>query len=146
MDKLIDGVFITPQTRIEHPKGNIMHAMKCSGVGYAGFGEAYFSSVLSGAVKGWKRHKRMLLNLVVPLGEVKFVIYDDRENSRTNGCFMEVNLSNNNYARLTVPPMVWMAFKGMGEELNLLLNIASVEHDPNEADHVELDGFLYSWR
>ena len=34
-----------------------------------GFEEAYFSLIDKDAVKAWKRHKTMTLNLVVPLGD-----------------------------------------------------------------------------
>ena len=39
--------------------------MKCVDPGFEGFGEVYFSSVLQGLVKAWKRHSRMTLNLDV---------------------------------------------------------------------------------
>ena len=32
------------------------------------------------AIKGWKRHKKMVLNLIVPIGSVRFILYDDRKN------------------------------------------------------------------
>ena len=35
----------------------------------------------------------MTLNLSVPVGEIKFVLYDDRKNSKTFGEFDEINLS-----------------------------------------------------
>ena len=78
-----------------------MHAMKKSNVGYSGFGEAYFSQVESGVIKAWKRHHEMTLNLVVPVGAIHFVLYDDRHNSSTCSEFQQVTLSTENYYRLT---------------------------------------------
>jgi dTDP-4-dehydrorhamnose 3,5-epimerase len=140
---LIDGVLITPQRRILHPNGDILHALKASGAGYAGFGEAYFSIVHPGAIKGWKRHRRVTLNLVVPVGEIRFVLHDDRLGSPTQRGFSEVILGGENHARLTVPPGVWMAFQGRGEVQNLLLNIIDEEHDPAEAENIALGSFEY---
>lgn len=140
---LIAGVLLTPQKRILHPSGDILHALKASGPGYAGFGEAYFSTVHPGAIKGWKRHRRMTLNLVVPVGEIRFVIHDDRAGSPTQGKFTGLALGGKHHARLTVPPGVWMAFQGRGKDLNLLLNIIDEEHDPAEADNVPLETFAY---
>ena len=34
----------------------------------------YFSVVNPGVVKGWKLHKKMTCNLIVPIGTIKFVI------------------------------------------------------------------------
>ena len=73
----MDGVTLTPLKKITHPKGDIFHAMKASDDGFFGFGEAYFSTVNQGEVKGWKKHTEMTLNLVVVTGEIKFVVYDD---------------------------------------------------------------------
>jgi dTDP-4-dehydrorhamnose 3,5-epimerase len=87
----------------------------------------------------------MTLNLIVPIGEIKFVMHDDRENSITKGKFFEIILSPNNYKRLTIPPNIWMGFQGRGIGLNLLLNIADIEHDPNEAIRAELSNITYSW-
>ena len=147
MDKIdkIDGVILTPLKQIYHPKGNVFHCIKHSDVGYVGFQEAYFSTIKHGVIKPWKKHLKMTLNIIVPVGEIKFVIYDDREKSLSKGRFMEVNLSQNDYQRLTIPSTLWMAFKGIGESTNLLLNIANLEHDPTEVERVDLDTFIYNW-
>ena len=44
-------ILITPLRRIETTGGDVLHAMKHSDEGSAGFGEAYFSWVSGGAVK-----------------------------------------------------------------------------------------------
>ena len=142
----IDGVLLTPLKVIDVSGGDVLHGMKCSDPGYLGFGEAYFSEVESGAVKAWKRHKQMTLNLVVPLGAVRFIIFDDRENSKSNGKYQEVTLSRlSDYSRLTVPPMVWMGFQGIDDKTSILLNIANIEHIPEEADRKEINEIKYDW-
>lgn len=129
--------FVTPLKRIPTPGGEVMHALKASDDSYAGFGEAYFSTVEKGAVKGWKRHNRMTLNLVVPVGMVEFVVHDPEAAEAER--FRSFTLGPGaTYARLTVPPGLWMAFAGRAEGLNLVLNAASIEHDPDEADRADL--------
>ena len=142
----IDGVILTPLKVINVPGGDVLHGMKCSDSGYSDFGEAYFSTIDLGAVKAWKRHRKMTLNLVVPLGAIRIVIYDDRQNSKSNAQYQVVILSrDSNYCRLTVPPMVWMGFQGMDKKTSLLLNIADIEHVPEEADRKEIDEINYDW-
>ena len=46
------------------------------------FKESYFSTVNGDVIKPWKKHNKMTLNLVVPLGEIKFVLFDDRRESK----------------------------------------------------------------
>jgi len=135
----MDKVIVTPLKQIKNPKGDIYHGMKKSDEGFDGFGEAYFSTVHKDDIKGWKKHTRMTLNLVVPVGAIEFVVYDEDEKS-----FFSETLSQENYKRLTVKPGAWMAFRGVGEQ-NMLLNIASIEHDPNEAVNIELSEINYEW-
>jgi len=141
----IDGVVITPLTIIEVPGGNVLHAMKRSDNGYSGFGEGYFSMIEPGAVKAWKCHKEMTLNLIVPVGCIRFVLFDGSDGSLSLGDFQEIELSQSNYCRLTVPPMVWMGFQCIGEENAMLLNIANIPHTPEEVDKKTLDEIDFDW-
>jgi dTDP-4-dehydrorhamnose 3,5-epimerase len=135
----MDGVILRPLKQIYHPKGDIFHAMKKSDDGFDGFGEAYFSTINKGDIKGWKKHTKMTLNLIVPVGEIEFVVYNEETKE-----FFSVKLSQNNYQRLTVKPGLWMAFRGCSE-YNILLNLASIEHDPNEAINIDLSEINYEW-
>lgn len=142
---MIEGVSVTQLKRILHEKGDVYHAMKCSEESYHSFGEAYFSSINYADVKGWKKHNKMILNLVVPIGAVRFVIYDDRENSKTYQQFFEITISNKNYSRLTIAPGIWLSFQGIDKEINLILNLASIEHDPDESVSCDIERFEYDW-
>lgn len=145
MISLLEGVLITPLKEIFTPGGNVFHGMKATDPGYVGFGEAYFSKVESNNIKPWKRHRQMTLNLIVPLGSIRFVLFDDRLNSSTNGLFQELILSPENYFRLTVPPMIWVAFQGGPDVGGILLNVANIPHIQNESDRKILSEILYDW-
>ena len=140
---MIDGVIITPLKIIDVPGGDVFHGMKAGDSGFAGFGEAYFSTVEFGVIKAWKRHQKMTLNLVVPVGEIKFVIYDNKNMGKES--FQEVVLSKDNYSRLTIPPMVWVGFQGISRESSMLLNIANIPHIPEESDKKEISEIIYDW-
>ena len=135
----MDKIILTPLKQIHNPKGDIFHAMKKSDDGYSGFGEAYFSTIHKDDIKGWKQHTKMTLNLVVPIGAIEFVIYDEETKE-----FFSVVLSQGNYQRLTIKPNLWMAFRGI-DEYNILLNLASIEHNPKEAINKDLDELKYEW-
>jgi len=140
---MINDVIVTPLKIIDVPGGNVLHALKAEDSGYSGFGEAYFSTVESGAIKAWKRHRDMILNIVVPVGQIKFVLFDDRSDDKEE--FHEIILSKSNYCRLTVPPMVWMGFQGMSKNTSMLLNIASIPHDPHEVNRKFEEEIKYNW-
>ena len=135
----MDGIILTPLNQIHHPKGDIYHAMKKSDDGFDGFGEAYFSRVHKNSIKGWKKHRDMTLNLLVPIGEIEFVVYNEDIKE-----FFSVRISQNNYQRITIKPNLWLAFKGIDED-NMLLNLTSIEHDPNESENMELTSIPYEW-
>lgn len=143
---LIDGVSLTQLKVIHVPDGDVFHAIKASDPGYAGFGEAYFSTVHHGVVKPWKRHRQMTLNLVVIEGRVRFVVHDDRPDSTTCGVTAEYRIGlPDAYARLTIAPGLWMAFQGLAPGTSMLLNVADLAHDPAEADRRVKDDFPFDW-
>lgn len=143
---MLKGVLLSRHDIIPTRGGSVMHAMKYSDPGARGFGEAYFSTVEYGFIKGWKRHNKMTLNLLVPFGEIRFVLYDDRLAENTRGIFQEVVLSPKNYLRITVPPKIWVAFQGLASDRSLLLNLANMPHDPLESDAKQLDEIDFDWK
>lgn len=135
----MDGVIVNKLRKINHPKGDILKVIKKSDKSFSSFGEVYFSKINQASIKGWKKHKRMHLNLVVPIGEVKFVIYNEKSKK-----FFSINISEKNNKRLTVKAGLWVAFRGVGK-YNVLLNIASIEHDPKEILNLNIDEISYQW-
>jgi dTDP-4-dehydrorhamnose 3,5-epimerase len=129
-DVSLDDILVTPLKRIPTVGGDVLHALKKTDAGFDGFGEIYFSWVEQGAVKAWKYHKRMTLNLVVPVGEVSFVFHltNQKNNFRTE------NIGEERYVRLTVPPGIWFGFQGRGCGQSLLMNLADMAHEPDEVD------------
>jgi len=136
----VTQLLITPLKRIKVAGGDVLHGMKCSDPGYLDFGEAYFSIVEAGAIKAWKRHLRMTLNFVVPLGEVLFVFMDEE------GVIREEVVGKNRYVRLTVPPGIWFGFKGLFSPYSLVLNVADIPHDSSEIERKNLDEINYNWK
>lgn len=131
---MIDGVVVTPLRQIVDERGKVMHMLRSDSAVFQSFGEIYFSTVHPGAIKGWHIHHRMVLNYAVPHGAIKFVLFDDRPGSRTQGEFQELFLGPDNYCLVTVPPMVWNGFKGIGTETAIVANCASISHDPAEIE------------
>lgn len=136
-------ILVTPLRRIETSGGDVLHAMKQSDAGYGGFGEAYFSLVSGRAVKAWKRHTRMTMNVVVPVGQVRFVFREI--NAAGDDEFRIEDIGVERYVRITVPAGIWFGFQGLDTQQSLVLNIASIPHDPNEVERLALSGINYAW-
>ena len=137
----LKDILVTPLKRIQTDGGDVMHALKNSDKGFSDFGEVYFSWVEQGAIKAWKRHQRMSLNLVVPVGEVQFVFHLPEQNEG----FRVENIGEKHYVRLTVPSGIWFGFQGRASGCSLLMNVADIEHNPDEVMRKPLSTFTYAW-
>ena len=129
---MIEGVIITPLTQVLDERGKVMHMLRSDAQHFRGCGEIYFSLVHPGVVKAWHLHTQMTLNYAVPLGNIKLVLYDDREKSPTKGQIQELFVGPDNYCLVTIPPMIWNGFKGTGTQTAIVANCATLPHDPAE--------------
>lgn len=89
---LISGVTFTELRQVSDERGALLHMLRCDAAEFSRFGECYFSEVLPGAIKAWKRHRMQTQNLAVPVGRIRMVIYDNREGSVTRGQLQELQL------------------------------------------------------
>ncbi len=140
---MLNHVKLSKLSIIQTKGGNILHALKKSDNGFSGFGEAYFSCVEPNEIKAWKRHRTMISNIIVPTGKIKFVLFDSSNESLPSS--KEVILSQDNYFRLTIPPMLWLGFQNLSKNTSMLLNISQIEHDPDEIDRLDLHKLKYKW-
>jgi len=134
---MIDGVVITPLKQFPDERGTVMHMLRNDSPVFQEFGEIYFSTVHPGAVKAWHFHHRQTLNYAVPVGAIKFVLYDSRENSPTFGQIQEITLGEDHYSLVTVPPLTWNGFQGISEGTALVANCATHPHDASESEGLD---------
>ena len=144
---MIDGVRITHLKQIVDERGRVMHMLRRDDAVFQGFGEIYFSCVYPGVVKAWRCHMRTVLNYAVPVGHIKFVLYDDRPESKTRGKIQEIILGPDNYCLVTVPTLIWNGFSGIGTETAVVANCATEPHDPADIERLDsgTDRIPYHW-
>jgi dTDP-4-dehydrorhamnose 3,5-epimerase len=89
----------------------------------------------------------MTLNYAVIYGSIKFVLYDDRNNSSTKKEVQELFISTENYQLVTVPPGIWNGFKGIGTETSIIANCSTVPHTQEEIIRKEYNdnSIPYDW-
>ena len=131
----IDGVLVTALRQIVDERGAVLHHMRRDAPEFTTFGECYFSEIVPGAVKAWKRHREQTQHLAVPIGRVRFVVYDDRESSPTLGEIQVVELGRpDDYNRLRIPSGLWYGFTCLSNGPALIANCADLPHDPDDAE------------
>ena len=144
---MIDGVVISPRRQIVDERGKVMHMLKKTDPEFNEFGEIYFSFVFPGVVKAWHLHERMIINYSVPVGRIKLVLFDSRSDSPTKGELQEIYLGEDQHCLVTIPPLVWNGFKGLGTATSLVANCSSIPHDPLEISRLDPhESFIkYDW-
>lgn len=147
-NNVIQGVVITPLRIISDERGAVLHMLRCDSEEFVRFGECYFSEVLPGAIKGWKRHTLQTQNFAVPVGRIQLVIFDNRDGSETKNKLMILELGRPDmYIRVTVPTGLWYGFRSLGDIPALLVNCADFPHDRSESETLSINDPLipYSW-
>jgi dTDP-4-dehydrorhamnose 3,5-epimerase len=134
---VIQGVAVRPLRRIPDERGMVMHMLRRDDPHFERFGEIYFSVVYPGAIKGWHLHRRMTLNYAVISGMIKLALYDDRQDSPTRGELMELFAGDQQHVLVTIPPLVWNGFKGIGAAPAIVANCATEPHDPSEIERMD---------
>ena len=129
---MIEGILITKRDQISDDRGKIMHMVRNDDKIFKKFGEIYFSCIYPHKIKAWHMHKKMTLNYAIISGQLKIVLFDDRKKSSTKGTLQEIYMSTENYFLLSVPPLIWNGFKGIGTETSIVANCSDIPHDKNE--------------
>ena len=143
----INGVKITPLKIISDHRGSVMHMMRNDSQIFDKFGEIYFSTIFENKIKAWHLHKEATLNYACISGEVRLVLYDDREESKSKGEYEDIILSPKKYFLITIPPNIWNGFKGLAKGESIIANCLNLPHNEKEMVRTEISDkrFNYKW-
>ncbi len=143
----IAGVFVQELQQIGDERGKIMHMMRADSPWFRQFGEIYFSMIYPGAVKAWKMHQKMTQHLAVPMGKVRLAIYDDREQSPNRGRQEVLEIGEDNYCLVKIPPLLWYGFQCLSDMPALIANCTDIPHEKEEIEYREIQApqIPYVW-
>lgn len=133
---MIEGVVIQELKQIVDTRGRVMHMLRADSPLFTRFGEIYFSVVNPGVVKAWKCHPHTTQHLAVPVGRIRLVLYDDRQNANSYGQLEVMDIGEDNYVLVRIPPSVWYGFRGMSKTPALIANC--IDHPYKESQAVRL--------
>jgi dTDP-4-dehydrorhamnose 3,5-epimerase len=146
---MINGVSIKELRVIPDERGYLMEMLRSDWEEYEKFGQVYITAVYPGVVKGWHFHKIQTDHFICVHGMAKVVLYDGREESPTHGEVNEFFLGKLKPALLKIPPGVIHGFKGIGEEMTLIVNVPTELYDYDQPDEHRLpphtDQIPYDW-
>lgn len=111
-------------------RGYVKHGLKFTDENSFGIREVYFSNVKNGFYKGWKKHKEMILNLIVINGEIVFYLANNDFSKIIN-----FSISHKDSKRLTVMPNQWLAFTSATKPSSTLINISNLMNNEDIVDN-----------
>jgi dTDP-4-dehydrorhamnose 3,5-epimerase len=146
---MIDGVKVRKLRLIPDERGYLMEMLRSDWEEYDKFGQVYITAVYPGVVKGWHYHKIQTDHFICVHGLAKVVLYDGREGSPTQGEVNEFFLGDQNQVLLKIPPGVMHGFKGIGQEMALIVNVPTELYNYEQPDEYRLpahtDQIPYDW-
>ncbi|UCF79824.1 MAG: dTDP-4-dehydrorhamnose 3,5-epimerase family protein [Candidatus Eiseniibacteriota bacterium] len=146
---MIEGVKIKPLRVIPDERGLVMEMLRCDDEIFEKFGQVYLSVAYPGVVKGWHYHKLQTDYFTIVRGMMKVVLYDQREDSPTNGEINEFFMGEQNPILLVIPPLVVHGMKAIGTGPGYLVNCPNLPYNQENPDEHRIDphsGVIpYSW-
>lgn len=117
--------------KFDDERGSVLHGMKFNDEDSFGIKEVYFSTVNYGFYKGWKKHQKMVLNLIVIEGQVLFYLADNEFKE-----FKEIIICKNDLKRITIMPNQWLSFTSLVKPSSKIMNIANLTNKEDITDNV----------
>jgi len=146
---MIKGVKVHKLRHIPDERGYLMEMLRSDWEEYDKFGQVYITAVYPGVVKGWHYHKIQTDHFICVHGMAKVVLYDGREGSATHGEVNEFFMGEQNPMLLKIPPGVMHGFKGIGQEMALIVNVPTELYNYEQPDEYRLpahtDQIPYDW-
>ena len=131
---MIDGVKTRKLRFIPDERGYLMEMLRSDWEEYDKFGQVYITAVYPGVVKGWHYHKLQTDHFICVHGMAKVVLYDGREGSATHGEVNEFFMGDQNPMLLKIPSGVMHGFKGISQEMTLIVNVPTELYNYEQPD------------
>jgi dTDP-4-dehydrorhamnose 3,5-epimerase len=146
---MIEGVTVRKLRLIPDERGFLMEMFRSDWDEFQKFGQTYVTAVYPGAVKAWHYHKIQTDHFVCVAGMAKVVLYDGRKDSPTHGEINEFFMGILNPILLKIPPFVYHGFKGISQEMTLIVNVPTELYNYATPDEYRLpanaDDIPYDW-
>ncbi len=146
---MIEGVSVRKLRLIPDERGFLMEMFRSDWDEFKKFGQTYVTAVYPGVVKAWHYHKIQTDHFICVAGMAKVVLYDGRKDSPTYGEINEFFMGTLNPILLKIPPFVYHGFKGISQEMTLIVNVPTELYNYAAPDEYRLpahtDDIPYDW-
>lgn len=146
---MIEGVKTKKLRVIPDERGRLMEILRSDDEMFSRFGQVYMTTTYPQVVKAWHYHKEQDDNIVVAVGMLKLVLFDDRKGSPTRGQVNEFFIGEHNPMLVHVPADVYHGWKCISQTEALVINTTTRPYDHEDPDEYRLpwdtDQVPYDW-
>jgi dTDP-4-dehydrorhamnose 3,5-epimerase len=151
LEKLIDGISVREVLHVPRDHGVITEVFRPE---WDPTGQPvvhiYQSRLYPGALGAWSCHAHNTDRLFVNQGNIKIVLYDGRDESKTAGTLNELHAGDARPFLIVIPPGIWHGLQNLGSEEALVLNMPTNPYNYEDPDHYRLPHdtpeIPYSWK
>lgn len=133
---MIDGVLTKKLARLVDERGYLMEILRADDELYDKFGQAYVSACFPGMIKAWHCHQVQYDHFCCLQGNLKVGLFDEREDSPTNGQTQTIVIGDLNPCLVRIPPFVWHGFMAVGDETAVVLNLPTEMYNYEQPDEL----------
>jgi dTDP-4-dehydrorhamnose 3,5-epimerase len=146
---MIQDVIVKQLKYIPDERGRLMEILKSNEDIFTKFGQVYISTTYPGVVKAWHFHKEQDDFIVCIKGMLKLVLYDNRDDSPTNGEVNEFFIGEFNPSLIKVPKSVYHGWKCVSTEEAIVINVPTEPYNREKPDEFRIDphknNIPYNW-
>ena len=102
------------------------------------FAFSYVFTIRPGKIKGWGVHMRHEDRYFILFGDMEIVMYDEREDSPTNGLVAKVVLTEHKRRLMNIPAGIWHANRNIGSKDVVVVNFPTIPYDHADPDKYRL--------
>ncbi|MDR1396261.1 MAG: dTDP-4-dehydrorhamnose 3,5-epimerase family protein [Desulfarculales bacterium] len=135
----IAGVRVKPLKVMADQRGRLMELVRADDDIFSDFGQVYITTTLPGVIKAWHLHRQQTDLVACVLGMIRLVIYDDRENSSTQGQFNQFFMGVHNPVLVRIPPRLYHGWQCVSLEEALIVNTVTHPYNYQNPDEERLD-------
>lgn len=137
--KRIEGVVLRPAVTLPDERGTICEIYNPAwGVHPDSLVYVYQVTIRPGQVKGWVVHQLQDDRIFVSYGTMRFVLFDGRQDSPTQGLINDICIGEENRALITIPKGVWHAVQNVGVSDSMFVNMPTRPYDHANPDKTRL--------
>jgi len=138
---MIKGVKVKKLKLILDERGKVMEILRDDDDSFKKFGQVYMTTCNPGFVKGWHHHKTQTDNFTCVKGQIRLLLYDNRDDSETKGNSEEFVLGLDNPLLVQIPPGVLHGFESVGDEEAVIINTPTEHYNKGSPDEYRVAPF-----